>query len=46
MLISDIAKLDTFGILTLVASSVMILIGVLYISLKVFCCEKEGRKLD
>jgi COPI associated protein len=35
-------SLSAFEIVTLVGSSVMTLVGLLYISLKVFCCEKEG----
>lgn len=31
-------QLNTFQIITLVASSVMCLVGVLYICLKIFCC--------
>lgn len=32
--------LSVFEIITLVGSSVMTLVGILYISLKIFCCEK------
>jgi hypothetical protein len=39
-------SLSTFEIITLVASSVMTLVGVLYICLKIFCCEKEGDLID
>lgn len=46
-LISDFDNaLSTFEIITLVASSVMVLVGCLYIALKCFCCEKEGDKID
>jgi hypothetical protein len=38
--------LSTFEIITLVAASVMCLVGILYIGLKVFCCEKEGDRLS
>jgi hypothetical protein len=39
-------KLSTFEIITLVASSIMTLVGILYICLKIFCCEKEGEIID
>lgn len=39
-------SLTTFEIITVVASAVMTLVGVLYICLKIFCCEKEGDKID
>ncbi len=32
--------LSVFEIITLVGSSVMTLVGILYICLKIFCCEK------
>lgn len=47
MMISSFdSSLSTFEIITLVAASVMCLVGVLYICLKVFCCEKEGDRID
>jgi hypothetical protein len=39
-------SLTTFEIVTLVGSSVMTLVGILYVGLKIFCCEKEGDKID
>ncbi len=39
-------SLSTFEIITLVGSSVMTLVGILYICLKIFCCEKEGDIID
>lgn len=37
---NDISTLD---IISIVASAVMILVGVMYICLKCCCCEKEGK---
>jgi len=39
-------SLTTFEIITIVGSSVMLLVGILYICLKIFCCESEGDKID
>lgn len=39
----DLTALD---IISLVAGSVMCLVGLLYIGLKCCCCEKEGDKID
>ena len=46
MLIDDFNNLNTFQIICITASSLMCLVGVLYISLKLFCCEKEGDKIE
>lgn len=45
MLINDWSKVDTFEIITIVVSSIMCVIGLLYMALKCFCCEKEGVRL-
>lgn len=38
MMINSFDKLGAFDIVTLVTGSVMCLVGLLYISLKIFCC--------
>lgn len=40
------AQMDMFEIIAIVAASVMVVVGLLYMGLKCFCCEKEGRTLD
>jgi hypothetical protein len=43
MLINDWSNMDTFEIITIVAASVMCVVGLLYMGLKCLCCEKEGQ---
>ena len=47
MMITDWDKdLNTLDIISIVASAVMILVGLMYIALKCCCCEKEGKELE
>lgn len=39
-------NMTALDIISLVASAVMCLVGLLYIGLKCCCCEKEGQKID
>lgn len=46
MMISNFNAVTLFEVVTLVASSVMIVVGLMYIGLKLFCCEHEGDRID
>jgi len=46
MMIANFDRVGLFEVITMIASAIMISVGLMYIGLKIFCCEQEGDKID
>jgi hypothetical protein len=46
MLIADLKNIKVFEVLAMITSAVTISVGLMYICLKMCCCEQEGDKID
>jgi hypothetical protein len=46
MMIPNFDGVTAFEVVTMVASGIMVSVGLMYISLKIFCCEHEGDRIE